>query len=422
MMKTSYLHIFALLFAAVFMAACSDEPDNTADGEPVTAVFAVSSRAQQPVLANELMQSWWVMMVRGGEICGVAESGALADAVESDEFEMKLNRGRYTAYGFANISRADLEALFGCSFAKGERLPAGFDAKTYELGGASFAAGTMIPMSGSREVEVTGRAGERIAVEVVRMMGKVEFEFSNGSGDDVEVLGVSFGPLYTGAVDLLPASDPAAAPVIKADAVASTPFVEFTGASLAATGSEAVLRHFYVRETSAAAHPTGVYHFSVRLRRNGNVVDELYALTSDLTHICRNDYIQIPVAFIDWVLKFNVEFYPPIGGYPAMIVEERNSEYYIRFGSSGLFVMNPDVRRASDNTPVAPKDLIINVLEVDDPSGIISGDLRIEDGQIFGNLADRSGIAGTARVQVSIAVSNPGGPSRAFIRNFYVIR
>ena len=58
----------------------------------------------------------------------------------------------------------------------------------------------------------------------------------------------------------------------------------------------------------------------------------------------RNDWVRIPIVLTDWVLELDVTFYPPIGGYPAVKTEEKDNEFYARFGTGGYFAIVPRVR------------------------------------------------------------------------------
>jgi len=256
----------------------------------------------------------------------------------------------------------------------------------------------------------------------------VEFEFSNASSDPIEVTGVTFGPVYSGDVTALPVFDnnsrDIARPVILDGSLAST--VEHDVDVRLAGEQRTLASHFYIRESVADSHPTGQFTFAVRVQRNGREEEELYALAPDISAIRRNDYIQIPVVLTDYSLDVDTEFYPPIGGYPAVVVEQNNNEYYIRFGSSGKFTIIPKVRRSADGSTVAPAYLDVEVDRVTDTSGILEGDdgqkLKVQSGELLGTLASGPS-RGTAVVNLGITVTEPDRPaSRTFRRNFHIVR
>lgn len=422
-MNTKYISILigaiATLAAFVSTGCAGDEPDVEAAYEDPTFNISIKSRAGES--DNELIQSWWVLFASDGRICAIAERAANGTSFESEKFSLTLNPGTYTVYAFANITRSQFETRYSYNLAQGAALPAGFGNEKFTLE-SHYDPGTIIPMSGSRSVSVTGRTGEIISIEVVRMLGKLEFEFRNDSQSDITFTGVSFGPLYKGAIPLYPAGVPGKPSLLSGITECTADYTFDQACTIPAASGVADRRHFYVRETTADSHPTGKYHFSVRLKRDGQADEELYALTTDLEYINRNDYIQIPVTIIDWSLKLDVQFYPPIGGYPAMLVEERNNEYFIKFGSSGKFAMTPLVRRNPQSEYLAPDRLEVAILSTDDPAGVLNGDLTIENGQIMGNLSDKPGISGSATVRISVNVKENASANRTFVRNFYIIR
>ena len=256
-------------------------------------------------------------------------------------------------YAYANRSALpeNIRTALG-SLSEGAPLPEGFADLTADFP-AYAGAGSLIPMSGVMNgVEISSRPGVNTSIELIRMLARVEFEFSNASADPIEVTGVTFGPVYSGDVTALPVFDnnsrDIARPVILDGSLAST--VEHDVDVRLAGEQRTLASHFYIRESVADSHPTGQFTFAVKVQRNGREEEELYALAPDISAIRRNDYIQIPVVLTDYSLDVDTEFYPPIGGYPAGVVEQNNNEYYIRFGSSGKFTIIPRVRRSADRS------------------------------------------------------------------------
>ena len=431
-MKTHHtlLPLIALAILALALPCCRADSDPTEPAAPVSTRFAISSRAQESVADNELIHDYTVTFVNNvSTVCAVVERDESAAGFEHDEFDVELNPGYYTVYAYANRSALpeNIRTALG-SLSEGAPLPEGFADLTADFP-AYAGAGSLIPMSGVMNgVEISSRPGVNTSIELIRMLARVEFEFSNASADPIEVTGVTFGPVYSGDVTALPVFDnnsrDIARPVILDGSLAST--VEHD-VDVRLTGEQRTLAsHFYIRESVADSHPTGQFTFAVRVQRNGREEEELYALAPDISAIRRNDYIQIPVVLTDYSLDVDTEFYPPIGGYPAVVVEQNNNEYYIRFGSSGKFTIIPKVRRSADGSTVAPAYLDVEVDKVTDTSGILEGDdgqkLKVQSGELLGTLASGPS-RGTAVVNLGITVNEPDRPaSRTFRRNFHIVR
>ncbi len=433
-MKLKYTVIFML--GALSLCSCSDSEPETVRSR---AAFSMSGRSQQDAVDNELIHDWWVILSQNGRVAAVA-SGT-EGGVDHKDFAIDVNAGTYDAYGFANISREELASALGIggsAFEVGGTLPAGFDSRSVTMPAVED-PGYRIPMSGSlKGIRITGRAQESFDIEVVRMMGKIEFEFSNMSASDIEVLGVTFGPVMSGPVYMLPVGVPGIPSILECSRGESRQYTFGEPAYVPQGAVAAARRHFYVRETVSGEHPTDKFHFSVQIRRDGQPGEELFALTEDLTWISRNDYIQVPVSFLDWSLIFDCRFAPPIGGYPAVLIEVKNYEYYIKFGSAGRFMLSPLVKKGAGGDYLSPDRLQFDVVSLDDPQGILDGDLRydgngvivspvrFEDGIIVGNLTDRANSDGSPRVgragiEMTVRVRE-AGLDHVFRRKFYIIR
>lgn len=411
------------------LGAC--QSDETQLPAPVSNSIIISSRTEQTADDNELMHDYTVVFVNSAStVCAVVDRPETdADGFDYEEFEVELNPGTYTIYAFANRSAlpANIREALG-SLSTGTPLPDNFSSLTAHLN-AYHTPESLIPMSGIMSgVAISNRPNAGLSIEVIRMLARMEFLFTNATADPVKITEVSLLPVYSGNVSALPVFENGtreiARPVLLPGSVAEAA-VHQIGAELQGDQSS-FASHFYIRESVADQHPSGLFSMSVKVIRNNRAEEELYALTPDLNAVRRNDYIQIPIVLTDYTLEVDTEFYPPIGGYPAVVVEQNNNEFYIHFGSSGKFVITPRVRRTSDGTIVAPAHLNVNIVEVDDSSGILDGDngAKIEEhaGELLGSLA--TGTArGTARIELDITVNEPGKPvSRTFKRNFYIIR
>lgn len=439
-MKTlSHTIIASLLLSAT---ACSS--DNSVSSEPSApeeTAFKVSTRALEgdptgfETLDNELLQSWWVAVVDPAtrRVEAVKNRPSNNTAFTEEAFEMTVRQGVYDVYAFGNYTALP-QALQNelAAVTAGSTL----DKTTFE-GNVSFEAtypaGTLIPMSGVlRNVRIAGRVETPVTIEVVRMLAKLEFEFINSSTTSLSIGNLTLGLLRQGPVLRFPTfaagSTDIAAPTILPGSEEQTPTLTFNPA-IAPTAGNPVKHHFYVRETTAAPHLTGQFHISVPLSRDGKPASEsLSALipgkdaTSGIDAIRRNDYIQVPLRFTDWILRLEVNFYPPIGGLPAVVKEERNDEYYIKFGSSGAFEFIPYLRKFNETEYVALKTLATNVTitKVSDPNNIIKTDLTYNtaSGEFLGEISDQVA-SGTAQFKITIAVTD-NSVTHTFSRNFYI--
>lgn len=428
MSKTLYTIASALLMLCL---GCKEEGGSLP--VPSQGNFTLSSRADagDEAEANELIHDWWIILAdAGGRIAASAEGDA--GGVDRTTFKIDANTGTYTVYAFANISRSELAQalnLSAAAFDDGAVLPAGFDSRSIAFD-ATMPESDDVPMSGRIDgVAITDRTTDAFSIEVVRMWGKLDFEFSNSSADDIEVLGITFGPLQSGPVNLFPYNVPGKPTLLDGITDLNTHTYNFQSPGLVPSGGEAACtRHVYVHESISDSHPTGKFHFSVIIKRAGQMSEQLFALTEDLTWINRNDHIQIPIDFLDWSLRFECKFAPPIGGYPAVLIEVVNYEYYIKFGSSGRFTLTPLVRKGAEGDFLSPDKLDFSITSLSDPNGILDSPLKFEDGNIVGNLTDLSNPDGTPRlgtaaVEMSVRVKEAAnGLDHVFNRKFYIIR
>ena len=172
-------------------------------------------------------------------------------------------------------------------------------------------------------------------------------------------------------------------------------------------------------ESTAKSHATGRYPLAFDLEYADGTTRTVSALAYQLGHINRNDHVIIPVLLTDWLIDLDVQFYPPIGGYPAVMLESKGEEYFASFGSSGRFVIRPTVTTASGSI-VADKDIDI-AISTSDPSGILrTAPYRDEKTlEIIGEI-DTDHL-GTAVVDLEISIKADALQHR-ILRKFYIIR
>lgn len=422
-----YLSMFAAL-AAAFGACSGDQPDE-ADVVPAGFIIKAPTRTSvDPSNDNERITSWWMAFVGASDrkVRAIASRDpSRKDAVEQETVDCDIPAGTYDVYAFANLSQAELFAATGLKFVVGETVGDDMSKVVYKDMTNNFDKTKPLPMSGWKSVTVTGRVTEPFAIEVVRMLGKVEFVFSNDATTPITVGSVSLGPLNTGNMPLLPDYDLLGSkPDILDEAGTETLVYAFPeGSSLAVGAQNGLTDYFYVRESVADGHPTGHFLVSVKIKRGDKEEESLYSLAGELTYINRNDYVRIPITFTDYLLDVDVLFYPPIGGYPAVIKEEKDNEYYIKFGTQGRFVITPRVRKAADGSPyLSPAEIEgLSVTVKDDPSGIFSVAPSYDEstGEIIGELGSGTG---TAEVVLSLSIRQSETVTHHYERKIYIIR
>ena len=452
---TAMLAVVALLFSA-----CSDDDasGNGGYGKTVTvnAIIGsregISSRASYVTtdVENEKIKSWWVAVVdNSGKIVKIIQREPQRTyAVEEESFEFSIAAGDYTCYSFANISIADVEELNGVgsgSIAEGKTMPADLASGkvvydiTSKIANGTLEGEVLIPMTGKTSVNFSGSGLQAQKLEVIRMTAKVELLFKNASTKDINVKYAKFYPLNVGNIPLMPdyttltygsETNPIILSGVTATDSNNPTKISYTGISLAKNSyaTESFSSRFYVRESLASSNIVGRFMVNVGIEREGKMEEILYTLSGDsLSGINRNDWVQIPIRFTDYNVSLNVNFYPPIGGYEAVIEEDNKKEFYCKFKTQGKFEIFPSVYNASDDATVYyPNwDYSSTTLKVSDPNNIftVTGTPTIDTttGEIIGTLGTNTG---TAYVDVVVKVKTASGvwQDAVYKRRVYIIR
>ncbi len=421
-MTVSRLYISTLaILSLMLLAACSAKESNEPTA-PTRASFVIKAAADPSASDNELIHTWFIAFADAhGTVRRTLERDAAnTEPVDMDEFSTTLAPGTYKVYSFANIRPADL----GLDLAEGTTVPADIASRAWTADVAKWTTANLIPMTGLQTVTVTSQITQPFAVEVVRLVAKMELVFSNASDADIALHSLSMRPLGAGNIAMFPDYGSLGnAPVLRADADTAT-VTRTLAATLAANTERGASHTFYMLESDAAKfHPTGHYLLTLDLtHRNGEagmaVRDTLTMLTPELTYINRNDHILLPVRLADYVLKMDVRFYPPIGGYPAVVNEMKGSDYYIRFGTEGVFAITPLMREGAASAPwMQPSQLDIAILSVTgDPIFTQKPAYDPLTGEITGELGNAQG---TAVVTLTVAVK---GSQLSYTRTVYIIR
>lgn len=360
-----------------------EQPSNTSDSVRVVMRIHVNQPVPTGALAdqvnivgldNELINRWMVIFVHAagslnGQVASVISRDPKKTApVQSETFETKLPAGTYDIYSFANLTPAELWTLYGKSLTTGDKFDANhMKGVTMEyLPNRKYT--TNLPMSGYQRESFTSAQSARLAIEVVRIPAKMQLFFSNGTADNLKVLDYRFltslrHSRLIGTQELqngtnyplnLPNSDTVSFRANLADS-------ERLALAPAVTNRTSQAMSFYMSESvmSTSVHPSGSYIVQVSVLRTktgtGETVTEdwRYAAlpSTNLSWICRNDYILQPIKFIDYVLEPEVLFYPPIGGYPEaeVVGEQYGQECYVRFRADedAEFAIYPRLRDTS---------------------------------------------------------------------------
>lgn len=390
---------------------------------------------------NELINDWIIVMAQSGTIKKIVTRDDYKDyAVEKEAFEFVVPAGAYDVYSFANISKTGLETAVGSTLSEGSTLP-DLSAATLDItsvinnGTAVGSLGTTnIPMSGYKQATFTASGNQAEEFEVIRMMAKIEFTFKNASSKDITIKYVSMNPVNKGLIPLLPnyttlAYNAEKNPVLLTSVVTTETVTDTypTGAKLTKNSystTESYTRGFYLRESLAASNPSGLFTFNIGIEREDKSEEVLYTLSdASFTGINRNDYVKVPIKFTDYIVSLDANFYPPIGGYPAIIKEDKDKdEFYITFKTQGEFEILPTVYNASTGTNVYYPHWDYNSTTVKvtgDDIFTVPPHIDTTTGELLGKLSTSEG---TAVIDVEITVEVSSGVWQVYTRRIYIIR
>ncbi|MDE5998126.1 MAG: hypothetical protein K2G77_07960, partial [Muribaculaceae bacterium] len=190
---------------------------------------------------------------------------------------------------------------------------------------------------------------EAVNLEVVRSVAKVQFAFTNPSTDKITVKKLEFSPISQGDhISIVPnnsAIGKGPNDKLLVD-IKETGILKFPDMNkvLMPSGGEAGLE-FYCKESLGGwfdkdgkilkkedANKNQIEHedvFKIDLtvtktkagETTGTEVTKTF-YTKDIKYINRNDWIYIPIKFNNWVIKWKLHYYPPIGGYPPVFNQD----------------------------------------------------------------------------------------------------
>lgn len=435
-MNMQYIkHPYTLLLtlgAVLILSSCSGESISApVDPTPVAANFRLAAPSTADAVSQdvtrdtELINSWWIVFVKDDKVVKILDRTSTGP-VEQEYFNVKLEPGTYDAIAYANITREELTQKTSLTYAIGSGASLSqAKSKSWVLANNSITPGKdLIPMTGylSGIVISDSEVSETHSIEVVRMAAKIEVQVTNASQKPLTLNAITLGVLNKGSISLMPDYDKLGKqPDILEDSRKSVESVNIDhleqNIAIGSTGKNI----FYVRESDASiTHPTGRFYITLKFTRaDGAEAEQHYAVTDELQWIQRNDHIVIPVTITDLVLDWNVIFYPPIGGYPAVAKRTEGDDNFFTFGTQGKFAIRPVVRLEDGTTlPAANYDFTITSTEGKTEIFTKRPSKDPLTGEIVGELNDQEGTA-VLTCTITVTIDNE---TQTRVRKIYIIR
>lgn len=309
---------------------------STSDG--VTRASWVDTNAARE---GEMMHNCFVVIVQNGKIQSIVQRD-FTEEVEQTSLKAKAELGNATFYSFANITPAELGITMTTT-------PTEIESKYYKVeGNTAQLSAKGIPMSNKQTVNITSKK-QQVDLEVIRMMAKVELNFTNDTGYDLSIKSVKLTDITDNAADnvsLLPMKDASGnvVPNINASATYKDYTVSIGGTSGTQVKNGGTLQTtFYVNE-SVARNPK---YFVLSINTDKGTVTNRIAMT-EWSKIARNDYLVIPVKLVDYRIELEPQVFTAIGVIPELnYVGDRITA---TFKSYGEFHLKLHVIKRSDNT------------------------------------------------------------------------
>lgn len=363
--KNIFTYMLAL-FSMLAMTGCSFEDDNadcqgngegekmqvelrlTASANSLTRSYSTSdgvTRASwvdtNAALEGEMMHNCFVVIVQDGKIQSIVQRDFTGE-VEKTEIKANVDLGSTTFYSFANIQPSEIGLASINSFPAD--LPTGFDDKYYQVNGNTTTLDVKgIPMSNKQTVNITDKK-QSVGLEVIRMMAKVELNFTNDTGYDLNIKNVTLTDItdnIANNVSLLPKIESnKVVPNINPNATYNVNTVQ-VGKNLADKAK--LTTTFYVNE-STARNPK---YFVLSIDTDKGTVTKRIAMT-EWSKIARNDYLVIPVKLVDYRIELEPQVFTGIGVIPELKYD--GDRITATFKSYGEFHLKLHVYKRSDNT------------------------------------------------------------------------
>lgn len=372
-----------ILLMLLIMAACSSDTDTTLSEEttPVSVTLRLSVAGNEATRADallnpdmnarteEMMKNWKVIVADANDkVVNTFEKEGLNN-LETDEVTQRVTliKGKtYHFYSFANLSWSDI-GFTDVAPATGTDVSA-LNSRTFSINGNDFALSSSsgIPMSNKQTYSVKGTDNESLDLIVVRMLAKMEFQFTNATTTALTVTGITLSeitsngtgnicllPLYQAGEDLNGSDDMGAGDLLPnlPEGVTKADFTKVV--NLQVEDNAKVVTTFYLNESQVAE---GTYpgYFVITLsitKDGGTTTEQRYALLS-WKEIARNDYRTIPIKLDDYSLEIIPYDFPAIGVYPASVREE-DGKFTCTFHAGGDFYIVPRVKQLSTGNVVS---------------------------------------------------------------------
>ena len=309
---------------------------STSDG--VTRASWVDTNAARE---GEMMHNCFVVIVQNGKIQSIVQRD-FTEEVEQTSLKAKAELGNATFYSFANITPAELGITMTTT-------PAEIESKYYKVeGNTTTLSDKGIPMSNKQTVNITNKK-QQVDLEVIRMMAKVELNFTNDTGYDLSIKSVKLTDITDNVADnvsLLPMKDAAGkvVPNINAAATYKDYEVSIGGTSGTQVKNGGKLQTtFYVNE-SVARNPK---YFVLSIDTDKGTITKRIAMT-EWSKIARNDYLIIPVKLVDYRIELEPQVFTAIGVIPEL--KYADDRITATFKSYGEFHLKLHVYKRSNNT------------------------------------------------------------------------
>lgn len=309
---------------------------STSDG--VTRASWVDTNAARE---GEMMHNCFVVIVQNGKIQSIVQRD-FTEEVEQTSLKAKAELGNATFYSFANITPAELGITMTTT-------PTEIESKYYKVEGNTQTLSTKgIPMSNKQTVNITSKK-QQVDLEVIRMMAKVELNFTNDTGYDLSIKSVKLTDITDNVADnvsLLPMKDASGnvVPNINDAATYKDYTVSIGGTSGTQVKNGGTLQTtFYVNE-SVARNPK---YFVLSINTDKGTVTNRIAMT-EWSKIARNDYLVIPVKLVDYRIELEPQIFTGIGVIPELNYD--GDRITATFKSYGEFHLKLHVIKRSDNT------------------------------------------------------------------------
>lgn len=309
---------------------------STSDG--VTRASWVDTNAARE---GEMMHNCFVVIVQNGKIQSIVQRD-FTEEVEQTSLKAKAELGNATFYSFANITPAELGITMTTT-------PAEIESKYYKVeGNTTQLSAKGIPMSNKQTVNITSKK-QQVDLEVIRMMAKVELNFTNDTGYDLSIKSVKLTDITDNAannVSLLPMKDASGnvVPNINPSATCKDYTVSIGGTSGTQVKNGGTLQTtFYVNE-SVARNPK---YFVLSIDTDKGTVTQRIAMT-EWSKIARNDYLVIPVKLVDYRIVLEPQVFTGIGVIPELNYD--GDRITATFKSYGEFHLKLHVYKRSNDT------------------------------------------------------------------------